>query len=184
MWAQSIIVAVIVLVAVGAGAWWILSDPVGKAARSAVEHVSNATTSVHRSETVVEQLPEGVGNLMVLNERGIKMECTFTYEHEVGSGEGSTFFDGERMRISGLYRENGQETILNYIDNGHAVFVWGSMPSREFTEQYEVIEGQILNFDEELSETAVLNQEVKYDCKEWQVDPSVFIPPANREFAL
>lgn len=178
---QNIIIAVIVAVALGAGVWWVLSDPVGDAARSAVDQASQTTPS-SREEIDDDELPTGVGRLLELYERGVPMECTFTYEHEMGSGEGSSFFDGERMRVSGLHREGGTELVSNFINDGATMYVWGEAPEGEFAVQFAATEESMMDMEEELDEAAALNEEVSYECKEWSVDASVFNPPADREF--
>lgn len=159
-----------------------LSDPVGDAARSAVDQASDTAAPAGRNDADDGELPSGVGRLMDLYERGVPMECTFAYTSPEGSGEGSSFFDGERMRVSGLHREGGTELVSNFINDGATMYVWGEAPEGEFAVQFAATEESMMDMDEELDEATALNEEVEYDCKEWSVDASVFNPPADREF--
>ena len=176
---QNIIIAVIVLVALGAGTWWVVSDPVGDAARSAIEQTPDVTPAEQMSDE--EALPSGTGRLMDLYERGVPMECTFTYSDETGSGEGTSYFDGERMRVSGMHEEAGVQAVSNVINDGTMMYVWGDTPEGEFAIKMAATEEDMMD-DEEFDEATALNEEVEYDCREWSVDRSVFNPPADVEF--
>ena len=179
---QNIIIAVIVLVALGAGAWWVISDPVGDAARSAVEQAPSVTPSERVSDEEREALPSGTGRLMELFQQGKSMECTFTYHDEDGSGEGTGFFDGERMRVSAMYEQEGMRFVSNIISDDTMMYVWGESPQGDFALKMAVTEEDMMDIDDDLEDATVLDEEVEYDCREWSVDRSVFNPPANIQF--
>ena len=177
---QNIIIAVIVLVALGAGTWWVVSDPVGDAARSAIEQTPDVTPAEQMSDE--EALPSGMGRLMDLYERGVPMECTFTYSDETGSGEGASYFDGEQMRVSAMYEENGTTFVSDIINDGTMMYVWGESPGGDFAIKMLATEEDMMDIDDDLDDATMLDEEVEYDCREWSVDRSVFNPPADIEF--
>ena len=179
---QNIIIAVIVLVALGAGAWWVSSDPVGDAARSAIEQTPEATPSEQMNDEEVEELPSGTGRLIQLLEQGASMECTFTYSDEDGSGQGTGFFEGERMRVSAMHEQDGMTFVSDIISDGTMMYVWGESLEGDFAIKMAAAEADMMDMGDEFDQPTTLNEQVEYDCREWSVDRSVFNPPANVEF--
>ncbi len=175
---NSSIVAII-LVVVGVGVWWVASDPISDAERAGIEELPE---SLEGSDNDGQELPSGLGRLMELYERGVSMECAFTYHDENGEGEGTGFFDGDNMRISTTYNEQGTTFISNVINDGTSMFVWGEAPEGGFAMQMAATEESMTEMESEFDDSTALNEEVAYDCREWTVDASVFTPPADIEF--
>ena len=176
-------IAVIVAAAIGAASWWIMSDPVGDAARSAREQASSERVDrLDRATTEAEELPSGIGRLLDLYEQGTPMECTYTFADADGRGEGTGFFDGKRLRVSAMYQTNGETFVSNIINDGETMFVWGDSAQGEFAMQMPATEDDMMDMEADLDETVALNQEVSYQCREWNIDPSIYNPPSNIEF--
>ena len=114
------------------------------------------------------------------------MECTFTYSDEMGSGEGTSYFDGEQMRVSAMHEEEGMTLVSNVINDGMYMYVWGESQEGDFEGDFavrmEATEESMMEHEDGLNETTAFNEEVDYDCREWSIDPSVFNPPAGIEF--
>ncbi len=179
---QNIIIAVVVLAAIGGAGWWIMSDPVGDAARTAVDEATGEPVDRMDTDRGDEDLPSGMGRLLELYEHGVPMECRYTFEDADGTGEGTGFFDGDQMRISAQYQENGSVLVSNIINDGEMMYIWGDSPEGQFAIQMEASEEDMMDMEEEIDEAVAMNQEVEYDCHQWTVDPSVFNPPSDVQF--
>ena len=179
---QNIAIAAVVLVAFGGGAWWVISDPVGDQARSAQDDAADVMPA-DRDEVESEDMPSGMGSMRDLMMRGESMECSFTFTDADGaSGEGTSFFDGERVRMDTMVQFDGQTYNASNIIRSNEMYAWGTMPQGEFAIVMPLEDG--MEDEEFMDEEAPVgvDEEVDYDCQPWSVDNSVFTPPQDVEF--
>lgn len=172
-------------IALFAGAiWWFSSgtdQAVDQLTREAEEN-TRAPQDAPDSET--EPLPTGQGTMLDLFERGDSMECQFTFSDDEGtSGEGTGFFDDGRMRVDTVVQTEGETIQSSYIYDEPQMYTWGNTAEGEFAVMMET-DPEEFAADTSADEEAPVgvDDNVTYDCQTWNVDGSVFVPPASIEF--
>lgn len=178
----------VAVVAFGGAIWWFSSGTDGiidRMTRDAETEQSErdqlATEDTEDAEA--EAAPSGQGSMRDLLMRGQSMECQFTFSDAEVDGEGTGFFDGERMRMDSMMEIDGSVHHASYIYADDSMYAWGEMPEGSFAITMPVDgEDAIDDFADDADTPVGVDEEVSYECEAWSVDNSVFAPPESVEF--
>ncbi len=132
---------------------------------------------------------KGKDSLASLMKLGKSMECTFLFSSEGMRGEGTSYFDKGKSRVDSLYTGGEGEAQASYMISDtetNMMYTWFTTDG--------VTSGMKMNIptnttvDESGNSSPTTPQvntdtDVNYDCKPWNVDNSVFAPPADVEFS-
>lgn len=135
--------------------------------------------------TMPEQIA-GRASLASLRNQTEALECEFRFNDEAGEGQGNSFVADGQLRVDTLYTMvDGTTTVSSFILTDATTYVWTeadgerqamSFPTHSSTMDFEAAAadetGQLINPEET----------VQYTCVPWEVDNSVFVPPAGLEF--
>lgn len=175
-----IVVGVGIGVVIGAIAWLTSAPSLVSTTDSTIE--KRAGTEKISSGDTPDTL-SGKDSLAHLLALGRTLECSFQFNDTTLTGEGTGFFDGEKMRIDSMYPGEGGVTYTsNLIIVGGDMYVWATTDAGTFAVKMPTsAEGSAQ------SGTAATGQlspqdTVSYSCKSWNVDGSVFVPPSNLDF--
>lgn len=125
----------------------------------------------------------GTASFAYLMGSGHELKCDIVYEPQSGTSVVAVVYvDGEHMRVNSEMMMAG-ETYLSHIIMDHdMVYTWNESGVSNMAVKFRV-EDSDMNVNEVSGGREVdLNQEVEYDCQSWNVDGSVFVPPADIEF--
>lgn len=187
---MNIIIGVVVAVLIAIGGVFFFSGEENERV------VNNQTGSELTLKT--EERTQGTGSLRALFTKGDSMVCNYEMSAEDGAmHEGTMYFDADRERFH--VRSTMTDEAVTYhsgvINDGVTLYTWSELPEGTFAFAMPIEETSI---DEDFSsgiETEVgevdyesegaaeaLDEDVSYDCVAWDIDESVFVPPANVEF--
>lgn len=131
---------------------------------------------------------KGVDSLAFLIKLGKSMECTFLFSSVDTRGEGTAYFDKGMARIDSLYSglEGGPKASYIIHDvNTNMMYSWflvdGALSGIKMNIPTETVASDTTSTPTTTLQVRT-NTAVNYDCKPWNVDRSVFVPPANVEF--
>lgn len=117
------------------------------------------------------------------------IECAFVFTdvETATQGEGTGFFADGQMRVDALYSdETNAQYTSNLIMDETTMYVWASTADGAFALQMPKDMNTLAATDTPATDQTAgalsPNDEVRYTCKPWQVDGSVFVPPASIEF--
>lgn len=126
------------------------------------------------------------GNIQDLFARGANLQCTFKYEEGEGTSEGTTYVSGKKMRGSFLLTQSdGTKMQSNVIQDGSYGYTWiegQEQGTKIKIETSEKIVDEMKDDSKKADLFALDNKNINYDCKSWNVDSSMFAPPANVKF--
>jgi len=125
------------------------------------------------------------GTLQDLFARETSMQCKFSYDDEGNKSEGTVYLSGKKMRGDfALSQSDGKSMQSHVIRDDVYGYTWLEGQKQgtklKIEKSDEVMEKSEDKKDDELF--AIDNKEVDYDCKAWNVDSSMFKPPANINF--
>ncbi|MEN8251993.1 MAG: hypothetical protein ABFQ53_00205 [Patescibacteria group bacterium] len=131
-----------------------------------------------------------------LFEMGGKQKCTWS--DEKNNVAGTTYMDGERMRmetknaISGANGKTGDSFMIN---DGEYTYSWETMTKKgmkikneaeEEMMETEISEGDASEYESKMGMGEGMEEmeemEYEYNCEKWKVDESKFVPPTDVEF--
>lgn len=183
---KKIIITIVLglIAATAVGVWYFKGvDTSVQGATDTMLSVKSATTSqVNNPEQI-----KGKGSILSLLGLGKSMECTFVFSGEGLRGEGTGFFANSLSRIDTLYTGSSTENMSSYmiIDSG-AKFMYSWFTKDGKTQGVKMsteTTAQINTPTDHAAPTQVdPDSAVQYDCKPWQADTSVFVPPADVKF--
>ena len=131
---------------------------------------------------------KGRDSLASLMKLGRSMECTFSFSSEGMKGEGTSYFDNGKSRVDSLYTggEDGPQASYMISDTAtNMMYTWftadGTTSGIKMTIPPETATGTMAA-DQSSAPQVDTTTDVNYDCKPWNVDNSVFVPPADVEF--
>lgn len=179
-----------ILAATAVGVWYFSGLDTAMQGTSE-KQVSSADNQLQA--TANPELLKGKDSLLSLFKLGKSMECSFSFSAEGMKGEGTSFFADGYVRVDSLYSGDtvGSEPLASYMiqdTNSKLMYMWSSampqgmkmtIPDEADTkaDQPDIPKtpaGTPLTMD--------MDTDVQYDCKPWNPDRSVFIPPADVEF--
>ena len=144
---------------------------------------SNVTAEVVNPDQI-----KGKDSLASLMKLGKSLECTFSFSSEGMKGEGTSYFDKGKSRVDSLYTDNKSGPQASYMISDTAtnmMYTWFTadgttsgmkmnIPVATPTDKTPIGQSNTPQVD--------TSTDVNYDCKPWNVDSSVFVPPADVEF--
>ena len=131
---------------------------------------------------------KGKDSLASLMRLGKSMECAFSFSGEDMKGEGTGYFDNGKSRVDSLYsgaKDGPQASYMISDTVTNMMYTWFTADG--------TTSGMKMNIPAESQANDVQNNKVNkpqvdtstavnYDCKPWNVDSSVFVPPVDVEF--
>lgn len=108
---------------------------------------------------------------------GKNVTCTITYPD--GSGSGTVYVAGEKMRGDFVMTAGGKETDGHMISDGEYMYSWSSAASQGTKIKINATAAQ---GDSQKSNDVDLDREVEMDCDNWSVDESKFELPTGIDF--
>ncbi len=178
------------IAATGVGVWYF--SGINTDIQGASEKPIATADSQLPSTANPEQL-KGKDSLLSLFRLGKSMECTFAFSADGMKGEGTSFFTDGYVRVDSLYSGDavGSEPLASYMiqdTNSKLMYMWSST----------IGQGMKMTIPDEADTKATspeipktpagtppamdMDTAVQYDCKPWNPDRSVFIPPTDVEF--
>lgn len=187
---KHIIIGGVVLLVVGVGAWWFFGQSKVAEAPEATPDVVNDANEVVEVEVSGGR---GKGSLASLFALGKSQSCTFVVRTEGVLQEGSAFYAGDKARIDTLISTGASEPMASYVimdKEADTMYLWnnskdikvGMKMSISAQEKLAATQGAAATTVTPTTSTVDTNLDVDYDCTPWQVDGSVFVPPADIEF--
>ncbi len=152
-----------------------------------VEQQMTAENDVTAEVSNPDQI-RGKNSLASLMKLGRSMECTFSFSSEGMKGEGTSYFDNGKSRVDSLYTgiEGGPQASYMISDTtSNMMYTWftadGTTSGMKMNIPAETSTDGMTSNQPETPQVDT-NTAVNYDCKPWNVDSSVFVPPADVEF--
>lgn len=157
----------------------------------ATQTVETESTSEEVEENDSSFQEEGFGSLAAFFGLGRDLTCTFSHtDTETGAlSTGDFYYDGgaERFRVDSTSSVDGGTYVSHMINDRESLYLWtegteGTFAIRMNSETYE--SNQDLPNTEGQNETQPfsVDEQVEYDCDPWNVDATLFAPPAGVEF--
>lgn len=178
----KIIIGVAVLIAVAIGFWLVLGKEAAEAPSSAS---SGNETAMSAGEAKDGGVFSGTGSFLELMGMGRNITCDFSYvaEDTNGAAAGTIQVSGERMRGDFEMEQAGETYYSHMIQDGDMIYTWSESPMGDFAIVMPIEEGEDVEADtQEYSRPVSMNNDVDYNCRAWDVDASVFVPPSDIEF--
>lgn len=115
--------------------------------------------------------------------RGKALHCTFSFEDKESKQSGDFYVDGKNKKFRTeaeitAVGEGMKNMQVKTISDGAYVYTWNSLNDKagfkmKITEEKS---------DSEPGQTQDLNQEIKFRCRSWKVDNSMFELPSGVQF--
>ncbi len=183
MSAQNLLLIVAVAVLLIGGGWYYFDSkkegPENKEATSGEENTDQESSAPLK----------GAGSFRQLMGLGQNLTCDFSYVAEDTNGAiaGTVYVAGDLIRTDFDMMQAGVTYESHMIQDGQMSYMWTMSPQGTFAFKNDVSEsdsaqgnGTTNNASENRS--VDLSQEVDYDCRSWNVDNALFVPPADIEF--
>lgn len=176
---KFVLIGVGALVVVGVAIF--ILNPFGKSS----ENQSKTSTDSSQKADTASNSKSIKGTLKDLFARGISMECTFNRTDEVGITSGKVYLAGKKMRgeFESQLRD-GQNLETSVIRNEKYSYTWNS--SQPQGTKIKIEDPDTLAEDSTSNEKQVQfaldDDSVNYNCKPWNADNSMFVPPTDIEF--
>lgn len=154
-------------------------------------HNRSTSSSVATTPTMIENPDTKQGTLRALLGIGESSQCTFTSTLEDGSTNVGTIFAADgRVKVDSIITDDTGVQSLSFIDDGTHYYSWGNnaegtyavkMARQTFPEDDTYSEADF-DYEAETETPFDYEQEMEYECENWAVDESKFIPPSDIEF--
>ncbi len=134
---------------------------------------------------------KGKNSISSLLGLGKSIDCAFVFSSEGMRGEGTGFFDKGMARIDSLYSGTSTESMASYMiidSNAKIMYSWftqdGTTQGIKMSTENSAAQtpASVPSGSKPDTEQITPDSDVQYDCKPWQVDASVFVPPKNVTF--
>ena len=168
-----VIVAVIVILALLGGAAYLSLSKSSKNQKETAKVTPAPTTSATSANNTT------LAGLLAL---GQNLRCSFnTNETSTETSTQGTFYvsNGNVRGDFVVKSADGKENQMSMIRNGDESYIWG--PSLPTGIKMKLSLDQFTK-NQQASQFANVNQKTNYNCIPWNVDASLFIPPANVTF--
>jgi len=151
--------------------------------------VTDATEQTTHTSTENLNTFSGEGSIAALFTHDAQIRCEYRSEDGDMVSEGAVYIDGEnkQYRMTGTQQSGATtETFGMIIDQG-VMYSWGAGSEGASGIRMTLPEeGAAPTLPSEVSarshSSMMIEQGTQYDCEPWQVDESVFMPPADVEF--
>jgi hypothetical protein len=129
------------------------------------------------------QTETGSGSFRTLLSLGKNLSCTVSYtstdSDNAGTYNGTVYVAGQKMRMEFTTSVEGIAMKSNVINDGTEGYMWGTGPQGSMAIKFKADPSQT---ETQKQNEFSLDQNVNYNCKNWSVDESLFVPPADIEF--
>jgi hypothetical protein len=129
------------------------------------------------------QSETGSGSFRTLLGLGKNLVCTVsntsTDSASEGTYNGTVYVSGKKMRMEFTTGVDKVAMKSNVINDGTQGYMWGTGPQGSMAIKFKADPSQT---EAQKQNEFSLDQNVDYNCKNWNVDESLFIPPADIEF--
>jgi len=174
---KFIIAGVIAFLLIGGGAYYFFQN---SGTSSPLQNNSHTDSSENGSfETIT-------GNIKDLFAQNAALECTFSYDAESGSSEGTVYIANHKMRGDFSYNGgDGQSMKGSMIRDNEYIYTWNDAQEQGFKMQIDKTKGDAMKEDPDHSDSETFDfdhQDADYRCRPWMVNSSMFTPPADVEF--
>lgn len=168
------IVAVVIIVLLGAGAFFLLRKSPG------------VPGSKNGDSMMMEKNGKSfTGTLSDLLKSGQNYNCTYGYTDENGNKmSGKAYVAAAGNKLNGEFEmTQGNGTKMNgfVISDGEYNYVWTSLESQGYRSKVEPGDDSIFNSSESSVGLNDQNQ-LDFNCSPWTVDNSKFVPPSDIKF--
>lgn len=158
---------------------------------------SEDSMPVEEGETLTLSTDEsikGKNSIMSLFKLGKSMECTFSFSSDGMRGEGTGFFADGNARVDSLYTGTGSAPTASYMISdakNKVMYTWTLMDGVAQGVKMAIPDDVPENTSDAPDTSTIApsadagvtpETDVEYDCKPWNVDNSVFVPPTDVEF--
>lgn len=166
---KMIIIGLVVLVAVGGGAFVVTSNKND-------DKASTAESSGQSTKT-----PKSINELLSQNKN---IKCTFNTTDENGNkSSGTSYIAGQRMRGSFSIQTTGQaEQKTNVLRDDSSQYVWNEGSKTGFKTSNSSVAASSESQDTQSQQSVDQDKEYDFDCSDWSVDESMFKAPNDVEF--
>lgn len=162
---KNILYALVGVVAVIAGAVFIMNKPAGPAVPGGDENTPTLGASMSMKELL------GLGGAQ---------RCTFANKVENSESSGVVYVAGGKMRGDFTSLAAGQTTQSHMIVDGETSYVWQDGSSQGMKISFADMNAQS---GQGSNRSVDVNEKVGYSCGAWAVDASMFALPAGVEFS-
>lgn len=169
------------LVAVGIGVYVLVL--ISNNTKSALAPVTPDRTM---TDTAFEYLSDtqpisGTDTLVNLLKIGKDIECSFVFSDSAVYSEGTGFFADGKIRVDAISRStNGVTYVSKVVITKDKIQAWGDSGAGTYAVTMPIIATSSTSTAE--SEYLNIDESVSYTCRPWNVDGSIFVPPADLEF--
>ena len=164
-------VAIIVLLLLGAGGYFLFS-------KNSANPTQTQTSATNEAETATEN--SAMSSLLDLVTSGKTTQCNFSVQSEAGTTEGIVYISGEKMRGDfETTTEDGKTTQMYMIRDADMYYMWGGELPGGIKMTFDVDE---LKTNTQANQYVDLNTKTDYRCSDWTADNSKFTPPSNVKF--
>jgi len=170
---------IVALVVIGSGIWYFVSRP-GEGV------VFNEEDTGFRNETSSDVGSRRItGSIEDLLAEGEAYRCTFAYESDLADSTGVVYVSDGKLK--GDFETDvevlGGKVLTHLIRDGGTVYTWidgtnVGVKAPATISRSDVSTGKSGQFSFD-----PLEQQLNYDCQEWDPDPGMFILPAEIKFS-
>lgn len=160
----GIVIAVIILL--GAGGLYLFSQ-------------NKPQTQETTNQAATESEKSSGKSLMDLISLGQNQRCTFSTTNESGLTEGTFYVSQGNLRGDFKTTVKGKVTEMSMIRSGDTNYMWGSSLPMGIKMTLSLDD---LSKNQQASQYVNASEKLAYNCRQWNVDSSLFTPPANIKF--
>lgn len=184
----NIVIAVLVVVFVAAGAWVLFSGEEVAAPSTAETDTTTREDSADSERSVETAEPfAGEGSLLSLMGLGKDLVCDFSYvaEDTAGAVAGTVKISKDRVRGDFEMMQSGEVYESHMIQDEEYLYTWSETPQGTFALKMNLEETDTNSADSNSNydqRSIDMDNPVDYDCRAWNVNDSEFQPPSDIEF--
>jgi hypothetical protein len=142
-----------------------------------------AVVSPEETDTAVSDHVTGQDSFKSLLALGKTLECTFRTNDEKMPAEGTAFFNKGKLRVDTMYTgASSSVETANMIISDDTMYTWSKTSAGSFAIKMPLSAIPVSPTNTQPEKSVSLESKVQYDCKPWQVDGSVFVPPTDITF--
>lgn len=169
---NKVIVAVVALVLLlGIGGFFIMGQN-----KSSVKTTGASPTPAQNANSTSNK---SLVDILALNQN---LRCGFNVKGSTGGGSEGTFYvsNGKVRGDFTVTSKDGKEEKMSMIRDGDTNYIWGSsLPTGGIKMTLALDE---MSANDQASQYVNPTQKTDYNCITWNVDASLFTPPANVKF--
>lgn len=182
MSAQNLLLIVAIVVLLIGGGWYYFDS------KNEAPENEDMMSGEENEEAESAAPLKGAGSFRELMGLGQNLTCDFSYvaDDTNGAVAGTVYVAGELVRADFDMMQGGVTYESHMIQDGEMAYTWTVSPQGTFAFRSDVSEATTSGASDSGSANGNrgvdLSQEVDYDCRTWNVDNALFVPPADVEF--